>query len=92
MTLSPASDHLNTEQIRTRLAGALSDHLGQTVRLRVTVGEPGQPTPAAQRAAREDERMRDARTAIEQDPNVRALQDAFDAVVEADTIQPVDHK
>ncbi len=57
--------------------------------LRVTVGEPAEPTPADLRAAREDERMREARAAIEQDPNVRALQDAFDAVVEADTIQPI---
>ncbi len=89
LTLARASDHLNTEQIRTRLAGALSDHLGRAVTVRVTVGEPAEPTPADLRAAREDERMREARAAIEQDPNVRALQDAFDAVVEADTIQPI---
>jgi DNA polymerase-3 subunit gamma/tau len=90
LTLARASDHLNTEQIRTRLAGALSEHLGRAVTLRVTVGETTEPTPADLRAAREDERMREARAAIEQDPNVRALQDAFDAVVEADTIQPID--
>ncbi len=90
LTLARASDHLNTDQIRDRLAGALSEHVGQPVHLSVTVGEPADPTPADLRAAREDQRMRDARTAIEKDPNVRALQDAFDAVVEPDTIQPID--
>ena len=90
LTLSKNSDHLNTDQIRARLAGALSDHVGKPVRVTVTVGTPDQPTPADLRAAREDQRMRDARTAIEKDPNVRALQDAFDAVVEADSIQPIE--
>jgi hypothetical protein len=34
--------------------------------------------------------MREARESIEQDPNVKAVQTAFDAVVETDTIQPME--
>jgi DNA polymerase-3 subunit gamma/tau len=90
LTLSPGSDHLTTDQIRARLASALSEHVGQPVRLTVTVGDPAEPTPADMRAAREDQRQRDARNAIEKDPNIRALQDEFGAIVEEDTIQPID--
>ena len=49
-----------------------------------------QPTPAEQRKASETQRMRKAREAIERDPAVKGFQDAFDAVVEADTIEPIE--
>jgi len=81
--------HLNTDQVRRRLESALSAHLGVALKLTVTPGEPAQPTPAQQRRANETQRMRQAREAIEQDPTVKELQAAFDAVVEADTIEPV---
>jgi hypothetical protein len=34
--------------------------------------------------------MRSARESVETDSNVKAMQSAFDAVVEADSIRPVD--
>ena len=82
--------HLNTDQVRGRLEAALADHLGRSLKLTVTPGTPPESTPAEQRKANETQRMRQAREAIERDPAVKGFQDAFDAVVEADTIEPIE--
>jgi len=82
--------HLNTDQVRGRLEAVLAEHLGRSLRLTVTPGTPPETTPAEQRKANETQRMRQAREAIERDPAVKGFQDAFDAVVEADTIEPIE--
>jgi hypothetical protein len=64
--------------------------LGGELKLTIVPGQPDEPTPAEQRKANETQRMRKAREAIEQDPTVKSLQATFDAVVEADTIEPID--
>jgi len=88
LVLAPENEHLNTDQVRGRLQDALSEQLGEHVVLGITVGETPGATPAQIRAAGEDERMRSAREAIERDPAVKEVQSAFDAVLEADSIQP----
>ncbi len=82
--------HLHTDRIRARLESALADHLGAPLKLRITVGSPPRATPADVRQANETRRMREARESIEQDANVDALRTAFDAVVEADSIHPLE--
>ncbi len=92
ITLVLAEDcaHLNTTQVKGRLETALGEHLGQRLKLEIAAGKPSVATPAQIREAGEDQRMRKARAAIEQDPNVKAVQAAFDAVVEADSIRPME--
>jgi DNA polymerase-3 subunit gamma/tau len=80
-------EHLNTQQLRTRLEAALREHLGRDIKLSVTVGQPARPTPAELRRTSESGRMREAREAIEADPNVKAMQAAFDATLEHDSIR-----
>jgi DNA polymerase-3 subunit gamma/tau len=87
LVLPPEKTHLNTQQLRTRLESALKEQHGRDLRLTITVGTPVRPTPADIRKANEDERMREAREAIEGDPNVKAVQAAFDATLEADSIR-----
>ena len=50
-------------------------------------GQPPRATPAEVRRANESARMREAREAIETDPNVKAMQAAFDATLEPDSIR-----
>jgi len=88
LVLVPEKETLATQQVRSRLEAAISEYLGRPITLSITPGKPPRPTPAQVRLANENERMRRAREAIEQDPNVRAAQEAFGAVLEADTIQP----
>ena len=90
LVLAPDNAHLNTDQVRGRLQSALRERLGDAVTLTISVGELPGATPAQIRAAGEDERMRSAREAIERDPAVKEVQAAFDAVLEADSIQPRD--
>ncbi|HEX6994121.1 MAG TPA: DNA polymerase III subunit gamma/tau [Gammaproteobacteria bacterium] len=88
LVLVPEKQTLATQQVRSRLEAAISEYLGRPITLSITAGKPPRPTPAQVRLANENERMRRAREAMEQDPNVRAAQEAFGAVLEADTIQP----
>jgi DNA polymerase-3 subunit gamma/tau len=80
-------EHLNTQQLRSRLEAALREQYGRDVRLAIAVGKPSRATPAEMRRANESARMREAREAIEADPNVKAVQAAFDATLEADSIR-----
>ena len=87
LVLHPDKAHLNTQQIRARLEAALREHLNRDVRLTITPGTPPRPTPAEVRKSGENERMREARESIENDPTVKAVQAAFDAVLEPDSIR-----
>jgi DNA polymerase-3 subunit gamma/tau len=80
-------EHLNTQQLRTRLEGALREQHGRDLKLTITVGKPGRPTPAETRRTNESARVREARETIEADPNVRAVQAAFEATLEPDSIR-----
>jgi DNA polymerase-3 subunit gamma/tau len=80
-------EHLNTQQLRTRLEAALREQHGRDLRLTITAGKPARPTPAEARRASESTRMREAREVLESDANIRAVQAAFDATLEPDSIR-----
>ena len=88
LVLPADKQHLNTQQLRGRIEGALREHFGRELRLAIVSGTPSRPTPADLRLASENERMRATREAIENDPNVRALQEQLGATLEADSIRP----
>jgi DNA polymerase-3 subunit gamma/tau len=90
LILSADKSHLLTDQIRSRLQSELSRHLGRDLTVSIRPGQPPRKTPAEIRLENESERMRSARESVETDSNVKAMQSAFDAVVEADSIRPVD--
>jgi DNA polymerase-3 subunit gamma/tau len=80
-------EHLNTQQLRTRLEAALREQYGRDARLSIAVGQPSRPTPAEVRRSNETARAREARETIEADPTVKAMQGAFDATLEPDSIR-----
>ena len=90
LVLAESKGQFNTEQLRQRLASVLGEHLGRELRITITPGEPRGRTPADIRLAGEDKRMREARKAIESDTTVQAIQKEFGAVIEPDSIEPVD--
>jgi DNA polymerase-3 subunit gamma/tau len=92
LVLARDKANFNTEQLRLRLEEALSRHLARRISLGITPGDPPRATPAENRRAGEDARMRHTREAIESDPNIRAVQAAFDAILEPDSIQPAQPK
>jgi DNA polymerase-3 subunit gamma/tau len=87
LVLPRDKEHLNTQQLRARIETALQEQHGRDLRLTITAGKPARPTPAEVRKANENQRMREAREAIEGDPTVKTVQAAFEATLEADSIR-----
>lgn len=90
LSVPPSVQHLRNEKLESRLESLLRKELADnTLRLRVSVADPGSAlSPAAATALAEQKRMAAARAAIEQDPNVAALCESFDARIEAGSIAP----
>jgi DNA polymerase-3 subunit gamma/tau len=87
LVVPPDKEHLNTQQLRARLEAALREQHGRDAKLSIAVGQPSRPTPAELRRSNETARAREARETIESDPNVKAMQSAFDATLEPDSIR-----
>jgi DNA polymerase-3 subunit gamma/tau len=88
LTLDPACANLLGKERETALQQALTGQLGHAVQLRITVGNPRTETPAREAARLRGERQQAAETAILNDPNVQALQQAFNARVNPTTVRP----
>jgi DNA polymerase-3 subunit gamma/tau len=92
LRLDPRSAALRTANTEDRLAQALQKHFGARMRLAIDVAEPGEPeadTPARRQAREAEAQLAGARSALEQDPTVRALQDRFGAAVQLDSVKPL---
>ena len=89
LRLAAEKSDFNTDKLRERLRSGLSHYLGTEIRLTIQVGTPVQATPAEIQRDKASRQRDAARQAIEQDPTVRAVQAAFDAVLEPDSIEPV---
>ena len=92
LVLASDNSHLNTERVRSRLLDLLREKFSGQVKVTIEVGEPPSPTPARIRAEGESERMQKARASIESDPVVQQIQTQFDAVLEVDSIRPLESK
>lgn len=88
LQLDAASEHLLIKRLQEQLQVALETYFHEPTMLVIKVCEPGAETPAREDARKQDERLEAARAAIETDPNVQALQEAFDATVQADSVKP----
>jgi len=78
---------LNKER-EAELKQALEKYYGNPVRLSLRIGRPAVETPAKEKTRLQDERQQAAVQAITDDPNVRALQEKFNARVNPASIRP----
>ena len=74
-----------------RLEKSLCDCLQIPLRLEIDTQRSTDNTPAEQQRRTEETRQADAVSAITDDPNVKAIQKAFDATLHRETIRPVDN-
>ncbi len=88
LRLDARGETLQTRQLEERLQQALSKLLGRDLRLDFEVTEEAGETPAREREREEQERMEQARLALDSDPTVQALKDRFGAVVQPGSIKP----
>jgi DNA polymerase-3 subunit gamma/tau len=91
LRLDPAGDSFRRPQIESRLAEALSQHYGETIRLEITQAEaPGEIlTPAKRDALATEDRQRAAEQSIDSDPAVRAMREVFGATVRPGSVKPL---
>lgn len=90
LVLDPDRKQLHSKEREQRLSQALAVHLGESVAVHIEISHPAQETPARQQARMQNERQQAAVTAIVEDPNVKALQDAFGAQVSIESVRPLD--
>jgi DNA polymerase-3 subunit gamma/tau len=89
LSLDPAHAHLRGKARVEQLESALCDYYQRTVQVQVDTDAPlASETPAARKTRELNERQRQAECAIEQDENIRAIQDAFGGSVNQDSIRP----
>ncbi|MEM6512906.1 MAG: DNA polymerase III subunit gamma/tau [Pseudomonadota bacterium] len=88
-SLDKRSESFLTRQRQGQLAKALSDYVGESVRIEITVADTDTPATPQQEASRmADERIEQARQSLESDPNVQALKSVFGAEINTETIKP----
>ena len=89
LALEPVHASLRNDKLVQRLQQSLAKLLGGDVKLVLEVGASETETPARHQARLAAERRARARQAIEEDVNVKALQETFGARVVEDTIEPL---
>ena len=88
LTLDQASAHLLNKEREAVLKQALAAFYGRPMELRIALGSPQTETPARERQRNQTERQQAAVETILTDPNVQALQENFNARVDAGSIRP----
>jgi len=88
LTLDQASAHLLNKEREAVLKQALAALYGRPMDLRIALGSPRTETPARERQRNQTERQQAAVETILNDPNVQALQENFNARVDAGSIRP----
>ncbi len=89
LALAPTHVSLRNKKLEDRLQQALIQYYGAPVNVVVEIGTPQAETPALLKEQRDLDRQQTAVQAINDDANIRALQETFNARVVPDSIQPV---
>ena len=89
LRLDSEGAHFRRAQLEQKLAQALSQHFGATIRLEIADAEPGVMTPAKHQALAADDKLRAAEQAIATDPAVRAMREVFGATVKPGSVKPL---
>jgi DNA polymerase-3 subunit gamma/tau len=91
LTLDPAHLHLCNDMRTKQIEKALAGHYGRPVKLKIVKAEALTGETPARRQARERElRQQQAVQSIEDDENIKALQETFGATVNYNSIRPRD--
>ncbi len=90
LTLATRSRHLYSESRRTEMEQALAVVNGRPKSLHIEIVDTEVDSPARLDEQRIIQRQRDAETAIETDPAVRALRESLGASVLPGSVQPLD--
>lgn len=88
LSLDQSCAQLYNKEREAALRVALEEFYGTPIQLNIRVSRPNGETPAQKRSRIEDTRQRAAAESIYSDPNVKALEERFDARVNPASIRP----
>jgi len=89
LLLDPRHASIRTAANQERLQAAVSRYSGEALRLQVDLADGEAPaTPARQRDRMSEERLANARAALETDPAIQALRTQMGATIFADSVRP----
>ena len=91
LVLDSSHRQLFSKERLQRLEKSLCDCLQVSLRLEIDTQNNADNTPAEQQRSAAEMRQADAVSAITADPNVKAIQKAFDATLHTESIRPVDN-
>ncbi len=90
LALATTSAPLLNKERETSLRDALQSYFGRPLKLQIEIKDADGESPAAREARLQAERQAEAEAAIENDPNVQSIVDAFDAQVQPNSVQPIE--
>lgn len=88
LVLSPAQEHLLNTNQKQRLESALKTRFGNNVKIIMSVENPEVETPAQKKIREDQEKQLAAKESVKNDPNIKILQDMFDATIDENSIRP----
>ncbi|CAM3687177.1 DNA polymerase III subunit tau [Vibrio aerogenes CECT 7868] len=88
LTLRANQAHLNTEKAQATLNEALNQLTGTSRKLVVTIGDEG-ITPLERREARYQEKLSKALESLNADPNIRWIEERFQAQLDKSSVRPL---
>ena len=89
LLLDPRHASIRTAANQDKLQAALSRYSGEALRLQIDLADGEAPvTPARQRDRVSEERLANARAALETDPAIQALRTQMGATIFADSVRP----
>ena len=90
LALATTSAPLLNKEREAGLREALETYFGRSLKLQIEVMDTEGETPAAREARLQAERQAAAEAAIQNDPNVQSILDAFDGQVRPNSVQPIE--
>ena len=90
LALATTSAPLLNKEREASLREALEAYFGRSLKLHIEVKDVEGESPAAREARLQAERQAAAEAAIESDPNVQSILDAFDGQVRPNSVQPIE--
>jgi DNA polymerase-3 subunit gamma/tau len=90
LVLDPGHQQLLNKERQQRLEKQLCACVQRSIHLEIEIQGGPENTPAQQQQQEAESRQAAAVNAIESDPNVKAIQKAFDATVHTESIRPLD--
>ena len=90
LALATTSAPLLNKEREASLRDALQSYFGRSLKVQIELKDTEGESPAARDARLQAERQAEAEAAIESDPNVQSILDAFDAEVQPNSVHPIE--